>query len=335
MKVAVIGDGGWGTTLAILLSRKGEDVRLWSVFPEYAALLSQKRENVKFLPGIPIPKEIAISSDILKVVEGTEVIVLAPPSHFMREVAARLKEVPLSDKILVSVSKGLENKTLFRMSQVIRDVLGKGTRLAVLSGPNIAYEIAQGLPALAVAASEDVKVAQAVKKLFTSENFGVYLGDDVIGVEMGGSLKNVIAIAAGITDGLGLGTNAKAALFTRGVVEMAKLGIRLGARIETFTGLSGLGDLVTTCLSPKSRNRCFGEEIGKGRHLEEILKGTEMVVEGIRTATSALALGNKFQLDLPITQEIKSVLYDGKDPHQALKDLMTRRRGEELKLWHQ
>jgi len=329
----VIGDGGWGTTLAILLSRKGCEVRLWSVFPEYAKFLSEKRENTKFLPGIPIPQEIVISSDIRAVLEGSEMVVLASPSHFMRGVVERLKDIDLSKKILVSVSKGIENKTLLRMSEVIREVLGKQIRLAVLSGPTIAPEVAQGLPAMAVVASDGEGLSKRVQDIFTTDHFGVYLSDDIIGVELGGSLKNVIAIAAGISDGLGFGTNTKAALFTRGLVEIARLGDKMGARVETFSGLSGMGDLVTTCLSPKSRNRWLGEEVGKGRSLEQVLKGTEMVVEGVKTALSALELGKIYKMGLPITQEVKAVLYDGKDPLLAVKDLMARPRGDEVKLW--
>ena len=332
---SVIGDGGWGTTLAILLSRKGYEVRLWSVFPEYAKFLSEKRENPKFLPGIPIPQKIIISSDIRAVLEGSETVILAPPSHFMRGVVERLKGVDLSKKILVSVSKGVENETLLRMSEVIRDVLGKKIRLTILSGPTIAPEVAQGLPAMAVVASDEEELSKKVQEIFTTDHFGVYLSDDIIGVELGGSLKNVIAIAAGISDGLGLGTNTKAALFTRGLVEIARLGGKMGARVETFSGLSGMGDLVTTCLSPKSRNRWLGEQIGKGKRLDQVLKGTEMVVEGVKTALSALELGKKYKMELPITQEVKAVLYDGKDPLLAVKDLMGRPRGDEIKLWSQ
>jgi len=331
--VSVIGDGGWGTTLAILLSEKNCEVRLWSVFPEYAKLLREKRENIKFLPGFPIPKEIIISSNIGEVVEGTQFVVLAPPSHFMRDVASRLKGIDLSKKILVSVSKGIENGTLLRMSEVILDALGGGLHPTVLSGPTIAPEVAKHLPAMAVIASSDINAASAVQEIFNTNHFGVYVSDDVVGVELGGSLKNVIAIAAGISDGLGFGTNTKAALFTRGLVEIATLGVKMGARPETFSGLSGMGDLVTTCLSPQSRNRSLGEAIGKGKRLDEVLKGTEMVVEGVRTALSALELGKKYNTELPITQEVKSVLYDGKDPLVAVKDLMSRPHKEELKLW--
>jgi len=329
---SVIGDGGWGTTLSLLLSRKGYEVRLWSAFPDYAKLLSEKRENVKFLPGVPLPKEMRISSDIREAVDGSDFVILAPPSHFMRDVAGRLKGIDLSKKIVVSVSKGIEDKTLFRMSEVVNDLLGKNILLAVLSGPTIAPEVARALPAMAVAASADPKVAKSVQEIFTTETFGVYVSDDIVGVELGGSLKNVIAIAAGISEGLGLGTNAQAALFTRGLVEIATLGMKMGARLETFSGLSGMGDLVTTCLSAQSRNRSLGEQIGKGKSLQEILKGTEMVVEGVRTAQAALLLGKKYRVELPIIEEVKAVLYDGKEPLAAVKDLMARRHGEEITL---
>jgi len=332
VKTAVIGDGGWGTTLAILLAGKGGEIALWSVFPKYAEHLQKTRENTKFLPGISLPENIQISSDIQTCVEGAGVLVLAPPSHFMREVSARLKGIDLSQKILVSVSKGIENDSLMRMSEVVYDVLGKDVQLGVLSGPTIAPEVAKKLPAMAVIASPDENISHTLQTLFTTETFGIYLTDDVIGVEVGGSLKNVIAIAAGIADGLGLGTNTKAALFTRGLVEITRLGMKMGARLETFSGLSGMGDLVTTCLSPKSRNRSFGEAIGRGKKLEEILKETEMVVEGVKTTGSTLALGKKHKVELPITEEIQAVLYGGKDPLQAVKDLMDRRRGEEFRL---
>ncbi len=327
----MIGDGGWGTTLALLLAKKGYQLRLWSPFAEYAALLQEKRENVKFLPGIRIPKEIVISSDMAQVLEGTEVVTLAVPSHFMRSVAERMKGVSFSDRVVVSVSKGIENETLFRMSEVIQDVLGR-MKLAILSGPTIAPEVARGLPAMAVVASPDDKVARQIQDIFSTDTFGLYTSDDLIGVELGGALKNVIAIAAGISDGLGLGTNTKAALFTRGLVEMARLGVKIGARMETFSGLSGMGDLVTTCLSPESRNRSFGEKIGRGGKMEEILKGSEQVVEGVRTALSAVALGKRHNKEMPIIYQVKEVLYDGKDPRQAVKELMERRRGEELKI---
>ena len=330
LKIAMVGDGGWGTTLALLLAKKGHRVALWSPFAEYASVLREKRENVKFLPGVRIPKEIIISSDMAEVLSGAEVVTLAAPSHFMRSVVERMKGFSFSERLIVSVSKGIENGTLFRMSEVIQDVLGK-LKLAVLSGPTIAPEVARGLPAMAVAASDDDRISAKIQDVFNTDTFGVYRNDDMTGVELGGSLKNVIAIAAGISDGLGLGTNTKAALFTRGLVEMARLGVKMGARTETFSGLSGMGDLVTTCLSPESRNRSFGEKIGRGEKVEEILKGTEQVVEGVRTTLSAVALCRRHAKEMPITHQIKEVLYDGKDPRKAVKELMERPREREQK----
>ena len=330
LKIAMIGDGGWGSTLALLLAKKGHQVALWSPFAEYAAFLREKRENVKFLPGFRIPKEIVISSDMAQVLEGAEVVTLAVPSHFMRSVVERMKGFPLSERLVVSVSKGIENGTLLRMSEVIQDVLGR-LKLAVLSGPTIAPEVARGLPAMAVAASDDDRISARIQGVFNTDTFGVYRSDDLIGVELGGALKNVIAIAAGISDGLKLGTNTKAALFTRGLVEMARLGVKMGARMETFSGLSGMGDLVTTCLSPESRNRSFGEKIGRGGKVEEILKETEQVVEGVRTTLSAVALGKRNGKEMPITLKVKEILYDGKDPQKAVKELMERPRDREQK----
>ena len=331
LTIAMIGDGGWGTTLAILLVKKGYSVRLWSPFAEYAAILREKRENVKFLPGVAIPREMTISSDMAQVLEGAQVVTLAAPSHFMRSVVERMKGFDYSDRILVSVSKGIENETLLRMSEVIQDVLGR-QKVAVLSGSTIAPEVARGLPAMAVAASDDDRITARVQEIFSTAAFGVYRGDDIIGAELGGSLKNVIAIAAGISDGLGLGTNTKAALFTRGLVEISRLGVKMGARMETFSGLSGMGDLVTTCLSAESRNRSFGEKVGRGGKMETLLKETEQVVEGVRTTLSALALGRRHNKEMPIALKVKEILYDGKDSREAVKELMERRRGDELRI---
>ncbi len=285
--VAVIGDGGWGTTLAILLNENGAKVNLWGIFPDYIELMKSKRENVKFLPGIKLPDEIPLTSDLAGAVRTADVLILAVPSQHMREVVTRLNGfgIGFADKIFVSVSKGIENKTLMRMSEVTREVLGP-VKIGVLSGPTISYEVARGLPTTVVAASGDEDVAKEIQDLFMAENFRVYTNNDVVGVELGGSLKNVIAIAAGISDGLGFGVNTKSGLLVRGIVEIARLGIRMGARQETFYGISGLGDLVTTCVSSHGRNRWFGEEIGKGKRPKEILKTTEMVVEGVGTTES-------------------------------------------------
>lgn len=327
-QISVIGDGGWGTTLAILLSKKGYPVTLWGAFPDYAATVNKKRINSKFLPGIKIPHEVVITSSLDEALDNKEIIVLAIPSQYMRSVLTRLTANKLSDKIFVSVTKGIENKSLKRMSEVIGELLGR-VRLSVLSGPTIAHEVALGVPTTIVISSNDPAMAKDMQSVFMTDRFRVYTNNDITGVELGGSLKNTIAIAAGISDALGFGTNAKAALLTRGLVEMARLGVAMGAKKETFYGLSGLGDLTTTCISPYSRNRRFGEEIGKGKTLKEALKETEMVVEGVATTESAYELAKKFKVDMPITTQIYKVLYDKKNPKIAVHDLMTRSPKEE------
>ncbi|MDP2943139.1 MAG: NAD(P)H-dependent glycerol-3-phosphate dehydrogenase, partial [Candidatus Omnitrophota bacterium] len=252
-------------------------------------------------------------------------------SQYMRDVARRLKDIRtgFADKIFVSVSKGIENKTLMRMSEVVREILGP-VKIGVLSGPTISYEVARGLPTTVVAASEDEDTAKEIQDLFMADNFRVYTNNDIIGVELGGSLKNVIAIAAGISDGLGFGVNTKAGLLVRGIVEVARLGIKMGARQDTFYGISGLGDLMTTCVSSHGRNRWFGEEIGKGKKPQDVLKATEMVVEGAVTAKSCYELRKKYDVEMPISEQIYAVIYEGKDPKAAVRDLMTRERKAEL-----
>lgn len=328
-KICVLGDGGWGTTLAILLSSKGFDVTLWGIFPDYIELLKKNRENVKFLPGVRIPDSLQMTASLDDALKAREVIILAVPSQFMRGVLAMIKMNNISGRIFISVVKGIENNTLKRMSEVIKESLGEMS-LTVLSGPSIALEVANGVPTTVVAASEDVALAKEVQALFLTERFRVYTNSDVVGVEIGGSIKNVIAIAAGVSDSLGFGTNAKSALLTRGLVEIVRLGVAMGAKKETFYGLSGLGDLMTTCISQYSRNRWLGEEIGKGKRLKDVLKETEMVVEGVATSKSAFELAKKYDVEMPITTEIYKVLYENKDPKRAVHDLMTRApKGEE------
>ena len=327
-KISVIGDGGWGTTLALLLEKKGNRVTIWGVFPDYIEKMKSKMENTKFLPGIKIPDQIALTSDIGSAVRDAEIIVLAAPSQHMREVAGRLKGMDLEGKLFVSVAKGIENRSMMRMSQVIRDVLGN-VRIGVLSGPTISYEVARGLPTTVVAASGDEKTAQEIQDLFMTENFRIYTNTDLTGVELGGSLKNVIAIAAGISDGMGFGVNTKSGMLVRGIVEIARLGTAMGAKQETFYGISGLGDLVTTCVSTHGRNRWFGEEIGKGKRPEQVLKSTEMAIEGVGTAESCHELCNKYNVEMPIAEEIYAIIYRGKDPKAAVRDLMTRKKKSE------
>lgn len=327
-KITVIGDGGWGTTLAMILNQKGNSVTVWGVFPDYIETMKSKRENIKFLPGVKIPEAIALTSELAPAVRDSEILVLAAPSQHMREVAGRMKGFKLDGKLFVSVSKGIENHSLMRMSQVIRDVLGK-VKIGVLSGPTISYEVARGLPTTVVAASEEENIAQEIQDLFMTENFRIYTNTDLVGVELGGSLKNVIAIAAGISDGMGFGVNTKSGLLVRGIVEIARLGAAMGAKQETFYGISGLGDLVTTCVSTHGRNRWFGEEVGKGKKPEAVLKSTEMVVEGVGTAESCNELRKKHNIEMPIAEEIYAIIYQGKDPKTAVRDLMTRKKKSE------
>jgi glycerol-3-phosphate dehydrogenase (NAD(P)+) len=324
INIAVLGDGGWGTTLAILLSKKGFSVSLWSAFSDYAAILDKKRVNAKFLAGIRIPKQIRITHDLREAVRESQIIVLAVPSQYLRGVLGKLKKVDHSSGVIyLSATKGIEIGSLMRMSEVIHEELGP-VKLAVLSGPTIAHEVATGIPSTAVIASHSSSVRKYLQDIFTTDRFRIYTSDDVAGIELGGSLKNVIAIACGISDGLGFGSNTKAALLSRGLAEIARLGSCLGAKTKTFSGISGLGDLVTTCVSSYSRNRFVGEQIGRGKTYRNIHRHMQMVAEGVPTARSAYELCRKHRIDMPITREVYSVLYQGKSPIEAVKDLMTR-----------
>lgn len=328
MNITVLGDGGWGTALAIHLCKLGHGVRLWGAFPDYTQILDKTRENKKFLPGVRIPKNIVISSDIKDAVKDAERVVLAVPSKYIREVLKRLK-ADYSRVKVISAAKGIESNTLLRMSEVIREVLGD-VGLAVFSGPSIAHEVAREMPATIVTASADNAYSREIQSIFTTDRFRVYTSPDVIGVELGGALKNIIAIASGVADGLGFGANSKAAILTRGSQEITRLGVAMGAVRETFSGLSCMGDLITTCMSRHSRNRWFGEEIGKGNTPEDVINGTEMAIEGFSTTKSAYELAKKFKVEMPITKEIYDILYNKKDPAEAVKSLMTRVPKEEF-----
>ncbi len=323
LNICIIGDGGWGTTLAIHLARKGFKTRLWGAFPDYINVLKETRENIKFLPGVKIPEGVSITASLDEAAEAADLMILAVPSQHMRGVATRLKIYDLKNALFVNCAKGIENESLKRMSEVVQEVL-KPKGQAVLSGPTIALEVVNCVPTTIVSASADLIVARRVQDIFMTDSLRVYTNTDVTGVELGGALKNIVAIAAGICDGLGFGTNAKAALLTRGLAEMVRLGEAMGAKRETFYGLSGLGDLTTTCISQYSRNRWFGEEIGRLKRLNEVLKGTEMAIEGIATTKSAFGLSKKHKVDMPITEEIYKVLYENKNPRVAVHDLMTR-----------
>ncbi len=324
MKITVLGDGGWGTSLALLLKQKGFDVSLWGAFKDNIDDIKAHKENRKFLPGIKVPASIQLGTDMRFVCEDANLIIFAIPSRFLR--GALMKNIDTlknSHAGFISVIKGIEQKTLKRMSELILEVLGE-RELAVLSGPSIAPEVARGLPTTIAVASSDEVFSRRVRDIFRTERFRVYTNKDVVGVELGGALKNIMAIAAGISDGLEFGANTKAAILTRGLLEMARLGVALGASQATFNGLSGLGDLITTCVSLEGRNRGFGEKIGKGQKAEDLLKKSIAEIEGAWTSKAALELGRKHKLDLPITKQVYSVIFEKKSPLQAVNELMSR-----------
>lgn len=325
MVTAVLSDGGWGTALALTLLRNGHSVSLWGPFPENLAAMRQARENVRFLPGVALPAGLRLTGELGEAVAGAELVVLAAPAQYMRALLGRLRPVSLpSAPLLVNVAKGIEVGTLLRMSELVREQLGP-RHYAVLSGPSHAEEVARRIPTAVVSASTDPAVARAVQSVFMNDVLRVYTSDDVTGVELGGALKNVLALAAGVCDGMGFGDNTKAALMTRGIVEMARLGSALGGQPETFSGLSGIGDLIVTCTSRHSRNRHVGEELGRGGRLEDIIQAMGgQVAEGVTTADSAYQLARRAAVDTPIIDQVHAGLYEGRDPRQAVRDLMTR-----------
>ena len=320
--LCVLGDGGWGTTVAILLKQKGYKVTLWSYDAEYALVLDKERENKRFFPGINIPQDINITSDLNIAVAGKDIIILAVPSIYIRAILSKLSGFK-DGAIFVSLTKGIEQKGFKRVSEIISEELDN-VKMAVLSGPAIAYEVAKKSPSSVVVASEDKNIAKIVQELFFAPYFRVYTSSDIIGLELGGALKNIIAIAAGICDGLGFETNTKAALLSRGLAEMVRFGKSRGAQKETLFGLSGLGDMITTSFSLKSRNRTLGEDIGRGLKLNDILKNKNTVAEGIYTVKALHDFIKKDNIEMPIAEQIYQVLYKNKDPYRAVSDLMAR-----------
>jgi glycerol-3-phosphate dehydrogenase (NAD(P)+) len=326
MKIAVLGAGSWGTTLAILLYTARHDVTLWTYKSDHAKLMRETHVNKEFLPDVMLPNDLSISDDLLSVAESSEMIVTAIPTQFIRSVFVRLADTDLSRKIIVNVAKGIENGTLMTISELIEDCCPSvlRERQAILSGPSHAEEVSQNIPTAVVAASIDIGTARLVQQTFLAPYFRVYATDDMRGVELGGALKNVIAIAAGISDGIGFGDNTKAAILTRGISEITRLGVAMGAGQMSFAGLSGIGDLIVTCMSKHSRNRYVGEQIGRGKTLDEILSGMAMVAEGVATTRSVYELSEKYAIEMPITTEVYRVLFEGRDPHEATEELMTR-----------
>ena len=318
MRIQVVGSGSWGLALARLLALNEHEVSVWCREEDNPGELRETRESPIFLPGIKIPDSIDIVTEIDSTVE---IAVLAVPSHVMRMVVGNNPFSP--ETIRVSVAKGIENETLLRMDEVIHEVSGP-CPVVVLSGPSHAEEVARGLPASVCAAGIDSAACDKVQEAFQCSYFRVYTTPDVIGVELGGSLKNVIAIAAGVSDGFELGDNAKSALVTRGLAEMSRLGVAMGADAQTFAGLSGMGDLITTCLRKHSRNRAVGERLASGMSVEQALAASPMVAEGVRTTRSAYALSEKYGIDMPITHQVYRVLFENADPKEAVTQLMTR-----------
>ena len=326
MRIAVIGAGGWGTALASLLAVGGHHVRLWVRRPAQYEQLRQHRENSLYLPGVSLPQTLSYTTSLAEAAAEAEFLVLAVPSHAMREVTFTLKPSLARSPLLVSVSKGIEEETLHTMSAVLTDVLGVPwrERLAVLSGPSFAAEVARGLPTAVTVAAYVADVYTTCQRVFASSRLRVYTTADVIGVEVGGAVKNVIAIAAGVSDGLGYGHSARAALITRGLAEIARLAVRMGAEPQTLSGLSGMGDLVLTCTSELSRNHGVGVRLGRGESIESVLQGMTMVAEGVRTCRSVCALARRLAIEMPIVEQVYALLYTGKPPRQVVADLLAR-----------
>lgn len=332
LSIGVIGAGSWGTALAHLLAQKGHSVDLWVFEPEICDQIEQTRENKMFLPGVQLPENLRPLNDLALAVKGKPLVLIVVPSHVMRAVTGQMAEHLEPDTIVVSASKGIENDTQLTMSGVLKETLHdlKDDRLAVLSGPSFAKEVALGLPTVVTAASKSLDCARQVQHVFVTPAFRVYTHEDIIGVELGGSVKNVIAIAAGMIDGLELGLNTRAALITRGLTEMRRLGLAMGANPRTFTGLAGVGDLVLTCTGSLSRNHTVGKKIGQGMKLKDVLADMHMVAEGVKTARSLYNLSRRLGVEMPIAHAVYHILHEDLAPKDAVYQLMTRDLKEEM-----
>ena len=328
MKIAVIGSGSWGTAVATMLASRGHNVYLWSWIQEETDRLVRDRENKEFLPGIPFPETIVCTHDIALCTDGADLIITAAPSPATRTTAKNLSPHVKDGQKIINISKGLEEGSLLRLSEVYKEEIPQAD-ISVMSGPSHAEEVSRALPTTNVVASPDSETAKSIQDIMMGDMFRVYTSTDVVGVELGGALKNVVALCAGISDGLGYGDNTKAALMTRGLAEIARLGIAMGAKQETFMGLSGLGDLIVTCTSMHSRNRRAGILLGKGKSLDETLKEVHMVVEGVNTAKAAYALSKKYNVEMPIVEEAYNVLFEGANAREGVLKLMTREKRNE------
>ena len=322
-KVGVLGAGSWGTALSVLLHDNGHQVTIWSIDGNEVKMLDEKREHELKLPGVKLAEDMVITGDLETAVRGKDFLVLAVPSPFTRETARKMKPYVADGQIIVDVAKGIEESTLMTLSRQIEEEIPQAD-VAVLSGPSHAEEVGRKLPTTCVIGAKTRKTAEYLQSMFISRVFRVYTSPDILGLELGGSLKNVIALAAGIADGLGYGDNTKAALITRGIAEISRLGVKMGGKIESFTGLTGIGDLIVTCASVHSRNRKAGYLIGQGKSVQEAMDEVQMVVEGVYSAKVAAKLAKKYDVSMPIVEEVNKVLFEGKSPAQAVDDLMQR-----------
>ena len=323
MKVSFLGAGSWGTALAVVVAKNGHDVVLWSAIESELELLRTEREHTERLPGVKLPDNIYIESDLEKACTDRDLIVFSVASPFVRKVAEQAKDYIKEGQRIVNVAKGIEEDTLFTLSDILEEVL-PGRDIAVLSGPSHAEEVVKGIPTTVVIGATTKETAKSIQDIFMNDTFRVYISPDIVGIELGGAIKNVIALAAGMVDGLGLGDNTKAALMTRGLAEISRLGVAMGGKLETFSGLSGVGDLIVTCTSKHSRNNTAGYLIGKGYKPDDAMKEVKQVVEGVYSAKAALGLAKKYDVDMPIVEQINAVLFDGKDAETAAKDLFER-----------
>lgn len=331
--IGVIGAGSWGIALSVLLSNNGHEVKVWSIIEDEITMLKENHEHKDKLPGVILSDRITFTSDLQEAVENKDLLVMAVPSPFVRSTAASLREVVSKGQLIVNVAKGVEESTLMTLSQIIEEEVPQA-EVAVLSGPSHAEEVGRGIPTTIVVGAKRKETAEWIQNIFMSEVFRVYISPDVLGIELGAALKNVVALAAGIADGLGYGDNTKAALITRGIAEIARLGMAMGGRFETFCGLSGIGDLIVTCASMHSRNRRAGILIGQGKTMDEAMKEVKMVVEGVYSAKAAMGLAEKYQVQIPIIEQVNNVLFENKPASEAMKDLMTRDKKIENADWN-
>lgn len=322
-KVGIIGAGSWGIALAVLLHKNGHEITVWSKIEQEITMLKAEHEHKDKLPGVKLPQDMVFTTDLEEAVAGMNLLVLAVPSAFTRNTAKLLKSVVEKDQIIVNVAKGIEENTLMTLSQIIEEEVPQAV-VAVLSGPSHAEEVGRGIPTTIVVGARKRATAEYLQNIFMNDVFRVYTSSDVLGIELGGSLKNVVALAAGMADGLGYGDNTKAALITRGITEIARVGVAMGAKFETFCGLTGIGDLIVTCASMHSRNRRAGILIGQGKSMEEAMDEVKMVVEGVYSAKAAMGLAEKYQVQLPIIEQVNQILFEGKAADEAVKDLMLR-----------